>query len=267
MTLSCGTIRSPTRVIREIKSFPSSTNPFFVQTDDGRGFIKATNNPYNGPALTAELVAAELGTWFGLQIPAFAVIPTCDIDLPMKNGQLVQGPLFFSAEVEATSFDGSDLFLKKLHDKTDIAKLVVFDTWIMNWDRYGLGDANAENLLFAKRDKSRKYDLIPIDHTWAFDGDFPLALNEDDVESPGVYGRFPAFEPYITSETLAPALQRLRSLDRTFVKEVINSVPSEWGVGPVARTTLIELICSRAAFVVNTIEERLIDAPLLPGVN
>lgn len=267
MVVYCGSVCRPTRVEREIRAFQSSTSPFHVVTDEGPGFVKGINNPYNGPALTAELVAAELGTWFGLNVPPFAIVPECDIELVMKNGQAMQGPLFFSSEVDGTPHDGSDLFLSKLHDKEDIAKLVVFDTWVLNWDRHGAGDANPENLLFVRRANGRKYDMVPIDHAWAFDANFPVALPTDDtVEDNSIYGRFPEFDPYINHDTVSRALDRLRSLDRAFVQEVVNSVPPQWGLGDGARASLLELICRRAAFVVNTVEARLVDDPPLPGV-
>ena len=264
--LACGTICQPTRINREIRVFQSSASPIQVDTDKGMGFVKAQNNPtYKEQVVIAELVAAELGTWFGLKIPPFAVIDHCNIELLMKDGQPMNGPLFFSSFADGETYDGGNTFLSKLRDKDDITRLVVFDTWVRNWDRHGLGDENKDNLLFV-RDK-RKYDLVPIDHSWAFDGDFPVTPSSDVIEDTKVYGKFPAFDQYVTSKTLSIVLERLAALDRCFVKEIVNSVPLEWGLGTFASVALVELICSRANFVVNTIAARLVDDPPIPGLH
>lgn len=268
MVLACGAICQPIRIEREIQAFTSSASPIQVATDVGDGFVKAPNNPYGPSALVAELVAGELGTWLGLKVPPFAIIPECNIELIMrKNGLPMHGPLFFSLQVDGSPRDGTDKFLAKLHDRDDIAKLVIFDTWLKNWDRHGLADDNSDNLLFVRRDRSRKYDLVPIDHAWAFDAQFPIAQpGIDDIEETTVYGKFPEFDPYITHNSVTNSLARLAELDRGFVEEVINSVPPQWGLGQQASASLVELICRRAEYVVNTIAARLVDDPPIPGL-
>ncbi|UVK43274.1 hypothetical protein BPNPMPFG_005052 [Mesorhizobium sp. AR07] len=251
-----------------MQAFTSSASPIQVVTDVAPGFIKALNNPYGGAALIAELVAAELGTWLGLKVPPFAIIPECNIELVMrKNGQIMQGPLFFSMQVDGSPRDGTDIFLSKLRDRDDVAKLVIFDTWVKNWDRHGLADDNSDNLLFVRRGESRKYDLVPIDHAWAFDADFPIASPQiDAIEETTVYGKFPEFDPYITHRSVANSLARLAQLDGAFVEEVVNSVPPQWGLGQQASASLMELICRRAEYVVKTIAVRLVDDPPIPGL-
>lgn len=267
MVLACGAICRPTLIEREIRGLKSNTSPFHVFTDAGPGFVKAPNGPRGTSAVIAELVSAELGTWLGLKIPAFSIIPECNIELVMKNGEAMTGPLFFSQEVDGTPYDGTDTFLSKLHDPDDVARLVIFDTWVHNWDRCGLGDVNLENLLVVRRAGGRAYDLVPIDHAWAFDGEFPSRPPTDDViEDATVYGNFPAFESYIDFRSVTRVLDRLSRLDRRFVEEVVNSVPPQCGLANLAASSLTELICRRAAFVVNTIADRLVDNPPLTGM-
>ncbi|WP_328824813.1 HipA family kinase [Mesorhizobium neociceri] len=269
--LACGIACQPTEIQREIEAFQSSTSPVRVATDKGEGFLKSLGNPMGAAALISELVAAELATWFGLKIPPFAIIRQMSIDIIMpKNGVAMLPPLFFSYAVDGTPRDGQDTFPSRLRDPGDIARLVVFDTWIRNWDRFLDGEANSENLLYVRTPGGRKYDLVPIDHSNCFIGDdvdFPTGPAPADwVTDPKVYGKFPEFDSYIDARSVTQATHKLAQLQRNFVVEVVNSVPAEWGLGLNAAKSLVDLICDRAGFVMNTISARLVDAPEIPGL-
>jgi hypothetical protein len=153
--LSCGRVCHPTEVLREIERFPSSARPARVETDVGQGFIKGASNPQGLAALISELIAAELGTWLGLAIPPFAVLRTCNIEIPMlNNGSFITPPCFFSFAVDGETFDGTDGYLKRLSKPEDVAKIIIFDTWIRNADRYNSqDDKNYDNLLFVSTKK------------------------------------------------------------------------------------------------------------------
>lgn len=271
MALSCGAVCRPVEVRREIESFGSSTSPIRVDTDAGEGFLKSMGNPMGSAILVSELVSAELASWIGLKVPPFAIVHDCQIDLTMeKNGAPMVPPMFFSRAVDGNTHDGGDTFLSRLRQPGDIALLVVFDTWVRNWDRFFDGQDNADNLLYVKADGRRKYDLVPIDHSSCFIGndvDFPLGpAPEAWVLDSNVYGKFPAFDPYINAKSVRRAVERLSQLERDFVIEVVNSVPAQWGFGPNAALSLIDLICGRAEYVVNTIAGRLVDEPEIPGL-
>ncbi|MGA1832979.1 HipA family kinase [Rhizobium wenxiniae] len=267
--LACGNSICPTEITREIQHFTSSTSPVRVATNAGDGFVKSVGNPMGSAALVSELVAAELAVWFGLDVPPFAVVHQCDIEIIMrKNGHPMAPPLFFSSAVEGIPRDGTDVFLQRLRDKDCVSRLVVFDTWIRNWDRYYGGDVNSDNLLYVQA-SVHKYDLVPIDHSSCFIGDdanFPDGAVPDDwIEDEGVYGKFPEFDDFITNDSVNAALTKLATLEREFVGEVVNSVPLAWDLGPSARTGLIDFICARATYVVDTLAQKLIDEPPFPG--
>lgn len=268
MALACGSVCQPKEVQREIELFPSSTRPARVATDAGEGFIKALGNPQGPAALISELVAGELCAWFGLKIPPFAVIEQCAIEIPFLNGVgNFMPPLFFSRAVDgAATRDGSDLFLKKLTDPWDVAKLVVFDTWVKNSDRYHAGEANPDNLLYVPI--GRKYDLVPIDHTHCFveiefDGNPPTL---EAIRDPTIFGRFPEFEPYLNGKSVKAALQKLATLDSAFVGDIVNSVPQQWGLDAQSRQSLVELICRRAEYVLESLEAKLVAQASIPGL-
>lgn len=263
LMLHCGMHCQPTEVQVELQLFPSSTRPAKVGTDVGQGFIKGIGNPAGDTALISELVAAELGTWFNLKIPPFAIIQNCEIAIPMINhhGNILP-PIFFSKAIEGMPRDGGSTFLERLSDKSDVAKLVVFDTWIRNCDRYIDGSANSDNLFYATATKGRKYDLVPIDHSHCFvDIDFEELPNSEFIEDETIYGLYPEFCEYITSDYVAIAINKLRELDREFVKDCVNSIPVEWNMTTNCRNHLVDLICQRAEYVVNTISSKLVDDP------
>lgn len=269
--LSCGRVCRPTEIQREIELFPSSTRPARVVTDAGEGFVKGIGNPQGESALVSELVAAELGTWFGLDIPPFSVITNCKIDLQMiDHGGVIQPPMFFSMAVDGSPRDGGDIFLSRLRKKGDVARLVIFDTWIRNFDRYQIDSENSDNLLYVKAAFGRQYNLVPIDHSHCFidadEVDFPTspALNTT-THDPNVYGNFPEFAPYIHRSDVLLALRQLATINRGSVEEIVNSVPQQWGLGMQAASSLVNFVCERAEFVVNSISPKLVDDPDLPG--
>jgi hypothetical protein len=266
--LACGRTCNPTRVLREIESFVSSTRVALVETDAGLGYVKGMRNPEGPKALVSELVAAELAVWFGLSIPPFAVIEKCEIEIKMKDWpHRMKAPLFFSKRVDGFPRDGSATIISKLRRPRDIAKLVVFDTWVRNADRYSLGIANSDNLLFVRRGNQRNYDLTPIDHTHCFFEDMLGANMIDAIVRDGVvYGDFPEFTPYLTRTAVGGALDSLSKLDRDFVDEIVAATPQEWGLGASAAKRLADFICRRAAFVVETMAEKIVKTPESSGI-
>ena len=56
------------------------------------------------------------------------------------------------------------------------------------------------------------------------------------VRRPNVYGKFPAFDPYIDAKSVERAVERLAPLERDFVVEVVNSFPAQWGSAPMPRS-------------------------------
>ena len=257
----------PNIVLEELEKFPSSTQPAKVRTDAGIGFIKAANNPQGSISLASELIAAELGTWLGLSIPPFAILEECSLEISMGT-RLMEGPFFFSAAVEAVPRDGTNRFLKRLCCPEDVSKLVVFDTWIRNADRYFEDNASSDNLLFQAIGK-RRFALVPIDHTHCFiDSDcFPSELYPDEVvKDDAVYGLFPEFEPFLNESHIAGAVEKLRSLESDFVQQCLNELPYQWGVTTRQKDALRNMVCSRAEYVVETLPRKLVDQPWMPGL-
>jgi hypothetical protein len=135
--LACGSSWQPTKVKRVIETLRTSTRVAKVSTDCGIGFLKGMGNPAGLDSLACELVGSELARWFYLVTPAFAMLRADGLDIPIEGGGSVQtGPAFISQEIRGSTGDGGDAFISQLQNQDDIAKLIVFDTWIRNGDRF-----------------------------------------------------------------------------------------------------------------------------------
>ncbi|HEY5380283.1 MAG TPA: HipA family kinase [Pseudolabrys sp.] len=254
--LACGTIWRPNEVKRVIETLRTSTRVAKVATDDGIGFLKGMGNPAGLDSLACELVGTELARWFGLHTPAFSIINVRGIEIPMDGvGNVLPGPAFISQEVSGATGDGGDAFLSNLQNPDDVSKLVVFDTWIRNGDRYPADEqwkdavSNRDNIFF--KTTGSKFELTVFDHTHCFtestlgDGLSDTFVLQDDR----VYGYFPEFKHYIKAPAVRGAVGRLRQMDRKVALEVVGSIPEEWKVSKVTRERWAEVICERAKMV------------------
>lgn len=272
MALACGVVCRPGEVRRVVRYFPSSTRPALVVTDAGNGYLKGGESPAGATALVSELVAAEIGTLMGLDIPPFAVVSAIEIEIPMldHHGHILP-PAFFSKHIEGVPSDGTDEFVRRLDDANDLARLIVFDSWIRNADRCFPTEAqdvynlNRDNLLFETLG-DRLYRLAPIDHSHCIvDVQFDTAELTDLalIRDENVYGFFPEFRPYISAGAVAEAVQAMLSINRAALDEIVNSVPPEWGLEAQERLDLVSFFEQRADFLAQTLPMKLVEQPML----
>ena len=266
--LSCGAVCAPHEVQRVTKTFTSSSRPARVLTDAGPGFVKGLRSPAGDGSLASELIAAELAVLMGLSVPPFAVIAAPMLDVPMADWRVpvMEPPLFFSLEVEAAPSDGTDAVLKRLENPGDLAKLVVFDTWVRNVDRWApeeQGPPNRDNLLFGPIGK-RKFRAYPIDHASCFVvGTFDELDSPDLLVEEELYGLFPEFRPYLTPQSVGAAVDLMLSVQPATVREIVNSVPAQWGLTRPLRDKLCDLIVGRAQRVASFAPAMLVAEPMM----
>jgi len=259
--LRCGRVWQPRLLNRVIQALPTSTRVVKVATDAGDAFIKGLGNPGGATAL----VAAELANWLGMPMPDFAVVAVADLIIEMMDvGPMTRGPAFASRSVDGAVGDGTDGFLRRLSNPDNVATLVLFDTWIRNADRCPPSNAldpepRRDNLFF--RTKGRTYELIAIDHTHCFvEGDLEDEIASPDlIHDPRTYGLFPEFQGFITERAVRSAAARLRGIDVGVAREIVESVPREWGPSSAARDVWVDVIVQRGSFVAATLPDRLVD--------
>lgn len=268
--LHCGSVWRPTLVHRVVETLNTSTRPAIVDTDLGLGILKGMGNPQGPESLVCELISAELAAWLGLRIPPFSVIQIENIDIPMNGvGTMQYGPAFISKKIDGATGDAGDIFLRKITNPQDIAKLIALDSFIRNADRYPPEGTeqriNFDNLFFAP--DGRKLILYAIDHSHCFiETTFDMELNDDYIISDNrIYGYFPHFAPYLRREYVVAAAERLRQMDRDTAAEIVAAVPAEWGLTVDQRERLAVVIHTRALQTSAMIGLRLSDALLDMG--
>lgn len=253
----------PTRLVRVIESYDTSMGTTKVKTDATFGYIKVLGNRQGPHALASEYVASSLAEWFGLSVPAFAIltlpVEAC-FDLP-RNNRAQAGPAFISHHVQGRTWGGSEGELHDLENEADITRLVVFDTWVRNCDRHPpdlrTRTPNYANVYLADTDRPGRSRLLAIDHTHCFDGgrDFSERLSHiDRVQDEGTYGLFPAFRPFIDLGELIWCKSLLRSVERQHVDAIVAQIRPEWQVDGRAKDALAALVHERAGFLADRID-------------
>jgi len=259
----------PTTIKRFVQAFPTSACTVLVETDVGQGYLKALGNGEGPHILASELVATELARWFGLPTFDFSTIEVSAIDeLPFHNGNsALPGPAFITRAESGDTWSGDPRQLEKLANPHDISRLVVFDTWMLNCDRYlpeagGVGKprVNRNNVFLSEEAPSGQLMLKAMDHTHCFTCGRELTRtlrNLDKIRDPRTFGLFPEFRRYLDRTQVQLAAKDLRRLTRTEVVRITQGIPREWDVQREAVDALTDLVVGRAAFVADQIETRL----------
>lgn len=270
----------PTKYLDYEDTIATSMSPAKIWTDAGSAYVKPMADDVNPHSLAIELVCTRLAEWFGLR-----VLETCILHLgasdtfPRRSAKSPDGylpdckpgPAFCTRAVEATPWDGSGKSLSKIANRDDITRLVIFDTWTRNEDRFPPVDAtgaiqsmrsqNLGNVLLVRdRPKSKSLRLVAMDFGHAFvkgrelpSGGFRVDADKDQW----IYGLFPGFRPYVTPSLVDSAIIRLKRLDRRVVEGFVAEVPREWEVEAAARTALAEHLYRRRSYLADTIKARL----------
>ncbi len=262
--LRCGLHWQPTAVDRVIEIYPTSTRVAKVKTNAGTAFLKGMGNPAGNQSLAMELVGAEMASSLGLFVPNFAVLELAEIEIPMlDHGTIAFGPAFVSSEVPCITSDGSPNLLARLSEPSDIALLVIFDTWIRNLDRcpppdYLDPEPRRDNLCFTR--DGAKLKLMVIDHSHCF----VEGAIEDEIGSPHfvddarIYGRFPEFEAYLKEAPLRRAVAKMTSIDAATIAEIVNSIPSAWGPSQQTRDMWIAQLMARQLHIATSAIDTLV---------
>ena len=253
----------PTRIERVEEVYDTSMGTAKVKTDAGRAYLKAMGNRQGPHALASELVATQLAQWFGLQVADFAVleIPK-EACFELPRGAYVQpGPAFLSRQIEGATWGGSEAELRSMENSDDITRLVIFDTWVRNCDRHPpdlrTRKPNYANVYLANTNQAGRSRLIAIDHTHCFNCGrdlSPSLANISNTKDERTYGLFPPFKEYITPFGLAWCRSLLASIKADDVRRLVASIPEPWDVDDLAKNALTELICTRAAFLADRLE-------------
>jgi len=128
----------PTEILRFIRNFDPGAGAVLVLTDAGESYLKARGNVGGEHCLACEWVATHLARWFKLPTFDFALLEVTDLDeIPFYRGGHAQpGPAFITRAESGEPWSGKGTQLDRLINPQDISRLVVFDTWVLNCDRF-----------------------------------------------------------------------------------------------------------------------------------
>lgn len=167
----------PTTILRYTETVASSSRTAVVETDAGEAYLKAINNPEGPHVLACDWVGTHLARRFGLPTFDTAILEIDDIDdIPIDGTFASSGPAFVTrGEVGSTMGGGKGL--KNIENIADLPRLVVFDTWVRNCDRYGPG--------YGRDDKPRiNLDNLFLSTEGAPKGRFTLKAIVTDISLP-----------------------------------------------------------------------------------
>ncbi|WP_332305489.1 HipA family kinase [Rhizobium sp. GR12] len=255
-----GTKWRPTRIERISSVLSTSTKPLYVVTDAGMALVKYMGNRQGLDALVSELLAAELAGLVGLCTPDFAVAEISELTTEDPFVTVLPGPAFFSRWEQASSLAPNSRLLANLRNPSEVALLVVFDTWIRNKDRFA-DDANGEvlnydNILF-KADR-RKTQLLVIDHSHAFaETSLEDEINDEWAKEQIVYGLFKEFAAMLTRNDVKSALDRLCTIAIDKIEDICAASPPEWGFMNNTAHRLAEALVHRADCMRNWVPDAI----------
>jgi hypothetical protein len=258
------TLWNPTIIIRQEGALKTSTRVIKVVTDRGPGFLKALGNPEGPHALACELIGTQLARWFKLPTFQYATIEVKEeYGLTFQEGGKVSpGPAFITKDDPGGPWSGSDRQLEELSNPHAITRLVIFDTWILNRDRYAPDGnrINRDNVFLSEEAPPGLFLLRAIDHSHCFTCGRPLSPkigNIDQIRDEQIYGLFPEFRKRLDALVARDCTERLRMFRQNDADGMMRTLPREWDVEQSARTALANFLVTRAAFLADFIIDKL----------
>jgi len=185
-----------------------------------------------------------------------------------------QGPHVLACGEKGLTMGGQRA-LSIVDNIADLPKLVPFDTWVRNCDRYapGLGKGgqarmNADNLFLSTEGASEgKFVLKAIDHGQILTCGRPVdrnLLKIDCIKEERVYGLFPFFRGFLSEGDFAAPLDVLAKVQPSFWEDLLARIPEERNVSS-HKESISQFLLDRARFLADRFPEMLF-RELNPGM-
>lgn len=246
----------PSSFVRYVESFRSSTLVARIVTDSGPAYLKAINNPQGPHVLACDWIGTHLAHRIGLKTLDVTLLELTEEDeIPIGDALAQIGPCFVTRDEEGEPV-GGETVLASIVNPEDIPLFVVFDTWVRNCDRYapGMGQNGQARMrldnLFLSSEKAPpgQFFLKAIDH-----GDIltcgreltPRLAHIDFIRDDILYGFFPIFSRYVTSEQIVAAGEILKAAQPEMWADTLDSVPKEWQLSNEARNAIDRFLLER----------------------
>lgn len=262
----------PSSFLRYIDTVRSSSRTAIIETDAGRAYLKAINNPESPHVLACDWIGTQLARRFGLQTFDVAILELEEDDeIPLDQNLIAQrGPAFVARGEKGEPLAGESS-LRVVENLEDIARLIVFDTWVRNCDRHRPADdeepvrVNRDNVFLSEEGAAPgKFILKAIDHGHIFTCGKPLnrdLANIARVKDDRLYGLFPFFRKHVTAEQIAQvAVVELKNVHDDLWGDLLDTLPDAWQVTLDAKRAINRLLLERARYLADNLES--IVAPL-----
>lgn len=249
------------RVIRRVVAFkPTRTEAAEVVTDLGGAFAKFRGNLEGPHALAAEFVGTRLAGAMGLPIFDWRVIDYDGVpEIRLPSGATAQaGSAWLTRKVEGMVWSGKAKDVKLIENRADVAKLILFDQWTLNCDRYRPTPPpvrkNLHNVFFSRESAvPGKLKLLAMDHTHILTCGSPFRpdmARQDRVRNTTAYGLFPAFQElidkgWIRREDAVAAVASMNSVELATIRAIVREIPRDWEVDDDVRIALIDFLQDR----------------------
>lgn len=263
--MSIGAQWQPNTFRRYIRTVASSSRVALIQTDAGPAYLKAINNPEGPHILACDWLGTRLARRFGLETFDTAILEVDELDeIPISEGTPAQpGPTFVTRAEKGLSMGGLRS-ITNVENIDDIARIVVFDTWMRNCDRYAPGMGrdgqpriNLDNLFLSEDGAPEgKFILKPIDHGHVLTCGKPFTLDLariDAIRDEKLYGLFPFFRPYVSAEQFDAAAGDLRNVRSELWADILASVPAAWSLSSDIRAAIDRFLLARARFLTDNL--------------
>ena len=250
---------------RFIANFDSGAGTLFVDTDAGKAYLKAIGNPAGPHALACEWVGTRLASVVGLPTFDHAFLPVDEMDeLPFfdKKSMAEPGPAFATRAEKGSTWGRDKRLLSRIENPTDITRMIVFDTWVLNYDRYGPAGCrvNMDNVFFSTETEGGMVELRVMDHTHCLTNGAELTKRVQRIGmimDERIFGLFPEFRELLNREAVQAMCEQMATLGLDVIEDIVQMIPNAWSVSKEAKQALIQFISQRAAYLANTIEGRL----------
>lgn len=251
---------APTRVLSFEKAYESSTKVFRVRTDCGVGFLKTMGNPEGLHTLPCEWIGSNLAKWFGLptfDFSIFRLAEECPFVFRGRSDSAIAGPAFSSRESAGESWSGRASELAAVFNREDFGRLVAIDTLVRNQDRYFPRPPSEPrnspwNVFLRPHRVEGRLEIVAMDFSHALTNGREIGPQEfgiDAVKDSRIYGRFPAFEPYLVASEMADCGRRLLELTAPIIQGIVDAIPVEWELNRTTRATLVDFLAERARYL------------------
>lgn len=206
-------------IIKRVPSKSGVTEPYICKCDDGRDYF-AKGFYAGAQECIRELIAAEIGTRFGLRIPPFGVARTTEFynsfkfkEIAAESNGLRGMPAFVSQRIDNCIDYVPSRRVSDNDKQLEYSRILFFDWWLQNPDR-----TKGHTNLLEQTDTEKVH---VIDHNMVLNND--VEENLDDFISSHVFGE------YADLDTFLPEAHK-QKLDEILSSwnEIANLVPDEW---------------------------------------